>query len=205
MNNNNNNNPSGYADHSRKAFQGAQLVHVPVVHNPDAESFQRYGRYVVHDMNKLRENVYTTVEGAEIAHGEFVVRRDGESIRAKNNGIKADEYTTGLAVEEEAVEEKFLTREVNKHPTSEQLFAPLEGQPFALLLAASDIPTEKLRAEDLRLFKFDGSRSVTINVDTWHQPPYGYGRFYTAQAASHECECVDFLDRDNVALVLDLS
>jgi ureidoglycolate hydrolase len=196
--------PSGYADHSREAFVGATRVHVPVVENPDAEVFAPYGRFVAFDVNNLRRDVHTTDPEAELAHGEFLVRMESDVIHAKNNGIGSAEYTTALSAAASCDTHEWLVREVNNHPTSEQLFAPLEKQSFALLLAPSSIPRDALRPEDMRLFKFDGSASVVINVSTWHQPPYGSGRFYTAQAASHECEDVDFLDRDKAALVLSL-
>ena len=195
--------PSGYADYSDKALSGLPVFVVKELHDPSEEELAPYGHYV--DVPGGFEDWASTVkistEGG-VAHGPFSVWSSPKTIHARNDGIKMPEYTIASRLDDRSVTPHALVREVNNHPTSEQLFHPLSGQRFALLLAPAAVGCAHLQPGDLRLVHFSGKRSVVISMGTWHQPPYGDGVYYTAQAASHECEDVDFVTRDSLVLAL---
>jgi ureidoglycolate hydrolase len=57
----------------------------------------------------------------------------------------------------------------NYHPDSGQVFYPRDHDPFVALLA---LPGDDIKSEDFVAFHFDGSFSVQIHADIWHQQVY---------------------------------
>ena len=127
-----------------------------------------------------------------VAEGMFTVWREGQLLRAHNKGVGSDPYTTARLHGR-----SWVTREMNRHPDGPQAFIPVERQPFTLLLGVDpDCLVGRAALTRLMVFRFDGTRSVVIHRNVMHQPPYGLGTFYTAQAASHLCEAYDTVDED---------
>lgn len=56
----------------------------------------------------------------------------------------------------------FELRELERHPLACQLFMPLDGRPFPVVVAAE--PT----ADGLRAFLSDGRQGVCLHPGTWH-------------------------------------
>jgi ureidoglycolate lyase len=59
----------------------------------------------------------------------------------------------------------FELRELERHPLASQLFMPLDGCPFPVVVATRESTTA---AADLRAFMSDGRQGVCLNPGTWH-------------------------------------
>ncbi len=59
----------------------------------------------------------------------------------------------------------FKVKVVERHPLSSQLFYPLTGSPFLVLVAPN---VDKPNANDLQLFISNGRQGVNYAANTWH-------------------------------------
>jgi len=96
--------------------------------------------------------------------------------------------------EEEPERTDFIyTHEANYHPDGGQVFWPMTGQPYVVLLAP---PGDDVGAADFVAFYCDGSFGVHVDPGVWHQPVFPAGdamTFYNEQGAVHACVSVDFI------------
>lgn len=204
---------SGYADYYAQElydFNRYQVVQVPII-RATHKNFKEYGR-ITNDYSEEevvikpwpvtgpRPLMPATGTGGGVTEGVFSYWYDGDYLHAKNRAVAGD-YITGRLVSS-----VILTREANYHPDGGQVFWAPNACPFILLLAR---PGDNVTPSDFVGFYFDGTQSVQIWPDIWHQPVFPVGReradFMTKQGRVHGCVGVDFINEFGVWLGLDLT
>ena len=134
---------------------------------------------------------------AGIKTGEFLyVWQDGVCL-AKNNAV-GDMYVmiTGRLPRDTNTDTRshVLVREANYHPDGSQVFWPVNGDAFVVLLAP---PGDDVTPEKFVAFFCDGSFGLHIHPGVWHQPLYPTSDkavYISKQSATYACvgfDCVD--------------
>jgi ureidoglycolate lyase len=135
-----------------------------------------------------------------IAEGLFEFCRKGEALYARNNAV-GDSYLFGWSTwpEEAATStsarprERALTWRANYHPDGGQLFYPLNGSCFVVLLA---LPGDDVTPERFVSFWCDGSRGLYLHPNVWHgavAPLNDEAKFLDRQGRVHARVSVDFV------------
>ena len=129
--------------------------------------------------------------------GEFLYLWQDDFCIAKNNAV-GDMYImlTGRLPSNvsPAKRSHVLTREANYHPDGSQLFWPVNGDAFVVLLAP---PGDDVTPEDFQAFYCDGSFGLNIRPSVWHQPLYPVGDravYISKQSATYACIGFDSVD-----------
>ncbi|TAK20389.1 MAG: hypothetical protein EPO26_17600 [Chloroflexota bacterium] len=88
-------------------------------------------------------------------------------------------------------------RRINRHPDHIQLFVPLNGRPFYLVVAPATMSAAGFDPAKVRVFLNDGTRAFTFGVDVWHIAPRAIGGEETTVInvqGSRQFECQEDLD-----------
>ena len=198
---------SGYADYINPDLRDIPRHAVPVV-CATKENFKDYG--IIYDSTNSNPEIIITpwivtgkrklMKGTGVGEGtvsgKFEYWYDGKYLRTKNHAV-GGEYFVGIYYEKQydkSMPQYILTREANYHPDSGQLFVPSDGTPFILLLA---LPTDDIKLDDFIAFKFDGTKSVQIKPNIWHQPVFpleSRAMFFAKQGSVHACIGVDTIN-----------
>lgn len=209
---------SGYSDYTDPNLKNIKRYKVPII-EPTTENFKEYG--IIYDDNRYDHEIIivpwvttgkrplmkgTGVGGGTVI-GDFSYHYKNNYLEAYNYAVKGD-YITGVHYDDDINDDDLpryiLTREANYHPDGGQLFAPIDNIPFILLLA---LPTDDIKPEHFIGFKFDGTKSVQIKPNIWHQPVFPFeseALFCTKQGAVHACVGVDTIDEFNTWLEISL-
>lgn len=189
---------------------GISVLEVPLV-EATPKSFKDYGR-IVTDYGKEKVLIETwpqpgwrrvepgTGNEGGITEGDFVMRRQGDFMIARNHAVDGNYITGWFADPAFATAEgtspnytRVLVREANYHPDGGQVFFPRDSAPFVALLA---LPGDGVHPDDFVAFYGDGSFGIQIFPNIWHQPVFPLGEsatFNDKQGKVHACIGVDFV------------
>lgn len=161
------------------------------------------------NLNQLR--AFHKVAECGITEGDFVMRRQGDFMIARNHAVNGYYITGWFADPAFATTEgtspnysRVLVREANYHPDGGQVFFPRDSAPFVALLA---LPGDDVQPEDFVAFYCDGSFGIQIFPNIWHQPVFPVDEsatFYDKQGKVHACIAVDFVKEFNTYLSVPL-
>ena len=211
---------SGYADYFGDDLRSYDQYEVQtIIATP--ENFKSFGTfcdtYDKHDViicewpiTGKRKLFPGTGKDGGIAEGNFIYsyERHEESIilKAQNQAV-GGKYITGIQYDTSLTPQSYpkyiLTREANYHPDGGQVFYSA-GKPFMLLLAKSG---DDITPSDFVCFKFDGSKSVQIYPNVWHQPAYPLDQqmtLKTKQGKVHACVPYDSINEHKCWLKIKL-
>jgi ureidoglycolate lyase len=98
-----------------------------------------------------------------------------------------------------------LVTMLERHPLASQLFMPLGGAPFLVVVATG--AGEVVEPSALRAFLSDGRQGVNYRRGTWHHPLIAVGRendFLVLDRAGSGENCDEFFFAPDVRVVVDL-
>jgi len=194
---------SGYASLTEKAM----LYGIKVLPASTARCISAVGRFGV--LGEQPEIVPWPIANLQpgtgispVTEGSFSVYRHENLIKGMNHAVQSDHYNGEYDIAKITHDGGFALRELNFHACGEQVFEPIENNPFMLVLAPHRVP--KPIFESICAYRFDGTRPVVVSAGVWHAPPIPLGDradFITRQAAVHSCVVYDtFADNGNYYL-----
>lgn len=134
---------------------------------------------------------------AGVKTGEFLYQWQYDVCLSKNNAV-GDMYVmvTGRLPTNvnPAKRSHVLVREANYHPDGSQVFWPVNGDAFVVLLAP---PGDDVKPEHFVAFYCDGNFGLHILPKVWHQPLYPINDsavYISKQSATYACvgfDCVE--------------
>ncbi len=134
----------------------------------------------------------TGVEGGTVM-GAFEVWWEGELLFGRNEAV-GGHYLLGWSTDPalatrgpipDSTPARVLLWHANYHPDGGQLFSPVDGVPFVVLLAP---PGDDVTPDDFVAYHVDGGRGLYVAPGVWHDavfPIAPYGRFHTEQGRVH--------------------
>jgi hypothetical protein len=134
----------------------------------------------------------TGIEGGTTV-GTFDVWWEGDLLFGRNQAV-GGHYLLGWSTEPTSaargpvpaqVPERVLLWHANYHPDGGQLFFPLDGAPFVVLLAR---PGDDITPDDFVAFHVGGGRGVYVAPGVWHDAAFPIaprGRFHGEQGRVH--------------------
>jgi ureidoglycolate lyase len=110
----------------------------------------------------------TLVGGDAGVEGEQSIYYDG-SVNFSFGGYESDD--DALVVVSRPRPRDMRVKWMERHPRHTQLFVPLGGSPYVMVLAPPN-DEELPDLDEVRAFRFDGSTAFMLHRDTWHDYPY---------------------------------
>lgn len=186
-------------------------VHEVPLLTADEENFSLFGHFV-RDYDKEKVIIETwprpgwrpiepgTGDEGGIAEGLFHFERKGALMLGKNEAVEGY-YITGWFADPAVASEYFqdvdysrvLVREANYHPDGGQVFFPIDGCPFVILVAA---PGDDVTPVDFLAFYINNGAGVQIKPNVWHQPVFplsAKSTFWGKQGKVHACVACDMV------------
>ncbi len=143
-----------------------------------AADFQPFGDVIEPGDRSTLINRGTTRQFPDLARIDV----DAEDGRPRISLYRATPYELPLAI-----------TMLERHPLSSQLFVPLGGEPFLVVVAAGGC--DEVEPSAVRAFVTDGRQGVNYRRGTWHHPVIAVGReteFLVLDRAGSGRNCDEF-------------
>lgn len=154
------------------------------------ETFSAFGDVIEASGDSERINSDTVSKYGDLA-GIDLGRNDG---RPAIHYYEANAYTMPMTI-----------RMLERHPLSSQLFMPLNGKPFLIVVAAAG---DSLQPADVRAFISNGQQGINYHPGTWHHPVIAVNEateFLVLDRMGPGENCDEIFFDDDITITVDVS